>query len=307
MSDLTPEDKALIELARGGNEPTSLDRNRVSRALVAQLGVASGLATAKTSSAAAGSAAASATAKQRSDRSRRGRHSRRRKAAGGFAPMGLAFGKMMTAIGLWGAAGGGAAVIYLAASGAEPFASQPTTTPREAASLHPTALAPAVPAAPTSVVSTIVPQGAAEQSAPLRLLPPGRQRPIQRSHRPRPSRTPPPRPEGLRRVARAPPPQMRANRASKTRRAKMARTRIPKRPPRPASSPNPRSRDPPHRRRHRCTSFGRSRAGPRAFRRSREALPRGCVGRRACRGTYHRTLSSWANRRRADRRDCISP
>src|SRR3954453_7451470 len=105
MSDLTPEDKALIELARGGNEPTGLDRNRVSRALVAQLGVASGLATAATSSAAAGSTAASATANGGATGLAAAATAGAGKAAGGFAPMGLALGKMMTAVGLWGAAG----------------------------------------------------------------------------------------------------------------------------------------------------------------------------------------------------------
>src|SRR4051812_9951917 len=106
MSDLSPEDQALIELARGGNEPTSTDRNRVSRALVAQLGVASGLATAMTSSAAAGSAAASATANSGAPGLAAAATAGGGKAAAGFAPMGLAVGKFVTAIGLWGAAGG---------------------------------------------------------------------------------------------------------------------------------------------------------------------------------------------------------
>jgi hypothetical protein len=57
MSDLTPEDRALLDLAREGNEPTAADRSRVRTALIGQLGVSTGLtaaAAASSSSAAAG-------------------------------------------------------------------------------------------------------------------------------------------------------------------------------------------------------------------------------------------------------------
>jgi hypothetical protein len=45
MSDLTSEDKALLELARGGHEPTDRDRARVRIALLTRLGVGTGLVT----------------------------------------------------------------------------------------------------------------------------------------------------------------------------------------------------------------------------------------------------------------------
>jgi hypothetical protein len=44
VSDLTPEDKALLDLARGGHEPQAADRGRVRVALAAPLGLAAGLA-----------------------------------------------------------------------------------------------------------------------------------------------------------------------------------------------------------------------------------------------------------------------
>src|SRR5260370_17860530 len=57
MSDLTPEDRALLDLAREAHEPTAADRSRVRTALIAQLGVSTGLtaaAAASSSTAAAG-------------------------------------------------------------------------------------------------------------------------------------------------------------------------------------------------------------------------------------------------------------
>jgi hypothetical protein len=45
MSDLTPEDRDLLELARDGHEPTQGDRVRVRIALVTRLGVGTGLIT----------------------------------------------------------------------------------------------------------------------------------------------------------------------------------------------------------------------------------------------------------------------
>ena len=43
MSDLTPEDRALLDLARGGHDPGASDRDRVRTAIAAQLGIAAGL------------------------------------------------------------------------------------------------------------------------------------------------------------------------------------------------------------------------------------------------------------------------
>src|SRR5450432_1220972 len=43
MSDLTPEDRALLDLARGGHDPGAADRDRVRAAIAAQVGIAAGL------------------------------------------------------------------------------------------------------------------------------------------------------------------------------------------------------------------------------------------------------------------------
>jgi hypothetical protein len=56
MSDLTPDDRALLDLARGGHDPGSADRDRVRGALAVQLGVAAGLVS--TSAGAVGGASA---------------------------------------------------------------------------------------------------------------------------------------------------------------------------------------------------------------------------------------------------------
>jgi hypothetical protein len=54
MSDLAPEDRDLLDLARGGHEPTCEDRLRVRGALLARVGAGAGLVgtTAATSKAA---------------------------------------------------------------------------------------------------------------------------------------------------------------------------------------------------------------------------------------------------------------
>ncbi|HEV3192067.1 MAG TPA: hypothetical protein VGY54_16260, partial [Polyangiaceae bacterium] len=65
MSDLTPEDRALLDLAREAHEPSAADRSRVRTALIAQLGVSTGLtaaAAASSSTAAAGMAGVTGTA-----------------------------------------------------------------------------------------------------------------------------------------------------------------------------------------------------------------------------------------------------
>ena len=43
MSTLTPADQALLELARGGDEPSAADEARIGRALVTKLGAGVGL------------------------------------------------------------------------------------------------------------------------------------------------------------------------------------------------------------------------------------------------------------------------
>jgi hypothetical protein len=64
MSNLTPEDRALLDLARDGHQPTDEDRGRVRAALVARMGVGTGLAVttaAATSAASTGAAGAAGT------------------------------------------------------------------------------------------------------------------------------------------------------------------------------------------------------------------------------------------------------
>jgi hypothetical protein len=64
MSNLTHEDRALLDLARDGHQPTDADRGRVRVALVARMGVGTGLAVttaAATSAASAGAAGATGT------------------------------------------------------------------------------------------------------------------------------------------------------------------------------------------------------------------------------------------------------
>jgi hypothetical protein len=64
MSNLTPEDRALLDLARDGHQPTDEDRGRVRAALVARMGFGTGLAVttaAATSAASTGAAGAAGT------------------------------------------------------------------------------------------------------------------------------------------------------------------------------------------------------------------------------------------------------
>jgi hypothetical protein len=64
MSNLTPQDRALLDLARDGHQPTDEDRGRVRAALVARMGVGTGLAVttaAATSAASTGAAGAAGT------------------------------------------------------------------------------------------------------------------------------------------------------------------------------------------------------------------------------------------------------
>ena len=59
-SPLTPEDRAMLDLARDADEPNASDRTRVRAALIAQLGVGVGLGTAVTGASTTASAAGSA-------------------------------------------------------------------------------------------------------------------------------------------------------------------------------------------------------------------------------------------------------
>ncbi len=61
MSELGPEARALLEAARGGDDPTPADRVRVRRALVTAVGAGVALAATTTSTAAAGTASAAAS------------------------------------------------------------------------------------------------------------------------------------------------------------------------------------------------------------------------------------------------------
>jgi len=114
MSELTPDDKALLDLAREAHEPTESDRGRVRRALLVQLGVGTGLVgtTAATSKA--------ATA--------------------------VVVTKVLAAVAIAGAIGGtGAAVYHAAKAGPAPSrAHAPALAPTPTLALAPTpALAPA--------------------------------------------------------------------------------------------------------------------------------------------------------------------
>jgi hypothetical protein len=88
MSGLIPEDRALLDLARDGHEPTKSDRGRVRRALVLRIGVGTGLAgTAATTSKAAAT---------------------------------LALTKVIAAVAIGGAIGGTGVVAYRAATSQHP-------------------------------------------------------------------------------------------------------------------------------------------------------------------------------------------
>ncbi len=63
MSDLRPEDIALLDLARAGHEPSETDRVRVRKALAASLGAGAGLSVTTATSAAGAGAPATATSR----------------------------------------------------------------------------------------------------------------------------------------------------------------------------------------------------------------------------------------------------
>jgi len=119
MSDFTPEDKALLDLAREGHEPTARDRSRVRAALIAQLGVSTGLtaaAAASSSSAAAGIAGVTGAA----GAAGAGVAGVGTVASGGGAVVGVASAtfvlaaKVLTAVGIAGAVVGGGVAAHRA-------------------------------------------------------------------------------------------------------------------------------------------------------------------------------------------------
>jgi hypothetical protein len=113
MTDLDPRDRALIELARGGHEPTDTDRSRVRAALVAELGVGIGLSTK-----AVGAATATAGAG----------------VSGGVASVvSAASVKVVAAVLLTGALGGGAFALHASSGGAARRAATPVGLVREVA------------------------------------------------------------------------------------------------------------------------------------------------------------------------------
>ncbi len=125
MTDLLPEDRALLDLARDGHGPSRADRARVRTALIVQLGVGTGLATAaSTSTAAAGTAGLAVTS----------------------AAVGVAV-KVLAVVVVVGAIGGGGALAVRAAKG--PSTTTTTSGARLAAPM-PTAVArPSDPVAET--------------------------------------------------------------------------------------------------------------------------------------------------------------
>ena len=117
MSDLTPEDRALLDLAREAHEPTAADRSRVRTALIAQLGVSTGLtaaAAASSSTAAAGiagitSAAGVATAGGAATVASGGGA-----AVAATSTMFVLAAKVLTAVGIAGAVAGGGVAAHRA-------------------------------------------------------------------------------------------------------------------------------------------------------------------------------------------------
>lgn len=137
MTDLDPRDRALIELARGGHEPTDTDRSRVRAALVAELGVGIGL----TSTKAVGAATAGAGAG----------------VSGGVASVvSAASFKVVAAVLLTGALGGGAFALHAWSRAGAPLAATPVGLVRPVAASGPASAS----AAGDAIVSPIDPRPA---------------------------------------------------------------------------------------------------------------------------------------------------
>jgi len=117
MSDLTPEDRALLDLAREAHEPTAADRSRVRTALIAQLGVSTGLtaaAAASSSTAAAGMAGVAGAGGVASASGAAALASGGGAAAAATSTTFVLAAKVLTAIGIAGAVAGGGVAAHRA-------------------------------------------------------------------------------------------------------------------------------------------------------------------------------------------------
>jgi hypothetical protein len=135
MTDLLPEDQALLDAARDGHEPTKRDRSRVRAALITQLGVGAGLTVAANTSAAAIGPAGLAAA------------------SGGVAAAakGLAAIAIVAVLG-----GGGVAAYWVARAPAAPVITRPLATALGPAPVIATVRA-AEPAPPSAYAAPIEP------------------------------------------------------------------------------------------------------------------------------------------------------
>jgi hypothetical protein len=131
MTDLSHEDRALVDLARDGCEPTDSDRRRMRVALAAQLGVGAGLTSATAVGAASVSAGAASAGAVAVGVSGAGAATGAAVSGGGVAIGGMAVHlgaiKVIAAVLLGGAvAGGGALVVREEMRSAAPSVKAPT-------------------------------------------------------------------------------------------------------------------------------------------------------------------------------------
>lgn len=155
MTDLNPQDRALIDLARDGSNPTDADRKHVRAALVAQLGVGIGL----TSTTAVGAATATAGAAVAGGAV----------AVGGGASASLVAAKVAAVVLLTGALSGGAFALHRTMrTGAAPMAASVGLVPPatgsnapEGAPLAAVALPPLAPVPPSTVLAAPPPKAGA--------------------------------------------------------------------------------------------------------------------------------------------------
>jgi hypothetical protein len=147
MSELEPVDHALLDLARGGHEPTDEDRTRLRGRLAARLGVAAGLTLASTTIAASSSGAAAV--------------------AGGGAVATAA--KVLAGLAVLTAIGGGS-VAYFRAVGSAPrqaVASSPVShSVVQTAETHGTVAVPVAPPSPRLPEAAESPPATAAGSSP---------------------------------------------------------------------------------------------------------------------------------------------
>jgi hypothetical protein len=143
VTDLSPEDSALLDAARDGHEPTKRDRARVRAALIAQLGVGTGLTAVTTSTTAAGAGLAATSSG----------------AVGVVA-------KLVAATALVGALGGTGALAYRIASGPSSGEAIVIPTQPSTPSLRESVVTPAPKAALAALPS--IPLPAAQSASPNR-------------------------------------------------------------------------------------------------------------------------------------------